>query len=417
MMKRTMPILLLACFAGTAFAQQTAASGPPQGFGQVSGRVFCNDTGLPARFASVQLLAEHPATTPLFNPATIGKHPDFAKLMASAMETMMKGSHLGSVTALDGTFSLNQVPPGTYYVIAQLPGYVSPVSGISQMARMKADSATVSAVESVAQKVEVQAGQSTFVNVSLKRGGVITGTVQYDDGSPAPGVTLGLVTRGKDGKWAQLSTSMVPVSTDDRGQFRFYGLSAGDYAVKATLPVTQAMVGLGPSSLAMHMDLGDALVVYSGGAMRDKDIQPIELSDGQEVDGVTVTFPIHGLFTVGGTVEAKSDGHAVSLGTVELEYSDSKETIRSAMIQADGTFQMNYVPQGSYVLKVTSAGDSAPGGDAGEGPLAALLSGKKPVKEYGTAELPVNLSSDATGLVVQVPDKTTGTPPTGAGTE
>ncbi len=406
-MKR-MVLVLIVCFAGILFAQQPAPSAPPQGFGQVTGRVFCNDTGLPARFATVQLVAEHPANTPLLNPAMLGKNPDFAKAMAAAMTAMMKGSNFGTLTALDGTFSLGKVPPGTYYVIPQMPGYLSPISGIATLDRMKADKSTMEAVEALAQKVVVQAGQSSYVNLSLKRGGVITGTVQYDDGSTAPGANVGLLTQEKDGTWKDLNIAMMPAAADDRGQFRFSGLPAGHYAVKATLPVTQAMVGVGPSSIAMHINLGDALVVYSGGALREKDIKPIEVGDGDEVDGIDMTFPIHGLYTVSGSVVAKSDEHAVSIGTIALEYSDTKEVVRTAMIGSDGTFQMNYVPQGSYILKVDGAGDIAPGSGAGEGPLAALLNEHKPIREYGSTELPLNISnSDATGLVVQVPDATT----------
>jgi hypothetical protein len=409
---RRIPLLLLACFAGTLFGQQTTPSALPQGFGQVTGRVFCNDTGLPARFASVQLVAENPTASPLFDPAMLGKNPNFAKLMASAISEAMKGSNLGTLTALDGSFSLGKVPPGTYYVIPQLPGYLSPVSGIPTLDRMKAGKSTMAEVEVVAEKVVVQAGQSSYLNISLKRGGVITGTVQYDDGSPSPGADVGLLTQEKDGTWKDLNVSMMPTKADERGQFRFYGLPAGDYAVKATLPVAQAMVGVGVGSISMHVSLGDALVVYSGGAMREKDIKPIEVGDGDEVDGINVTFPIHGIYTVSGSVVAKSDEHAVSVGTMSLEYSDTKKVLRTAMIGSDGTFAMNYVPPGSYILTVTSAGDAAPGSAGGQDSLAALLGGKKPIKEYGSAEMPLNLSnSDATGLVLQVPDAVTATPP------
>lgn len=90
--------LLFLCVAGQLPGQQPAPAPQPV-FGQVTGRVFCQDTGLPARFAGVQLLAEKPSQAPLIDPASLGKNPDFASMMAKAMTAMMKGSNLSTVPA------------------------------------------------------------------------------------------------------------------------------------------------------------------------------------------------------------------------------------------------------------------------------------------------------------------------------
>src|ERR1019366_10612064 len=112
---------------------QSAPPTPPAPSAQVSGHVTCADTGQPARFASVQLVAEHPNQDPLFDPASMGKNPDFQKVMAQAMSAVMKGSNLSTLTGLDGSFSLEKVPAATYYVVAQLPGYLSPLTQLSMM--------------------------------------------------------------------------------------------------------------------------------------------------------------------------------------------------------------------------------------------------------------------------------------------
>ncbi len=398
-------LLLFFCLTASLLAQQSTppAAAPPVP-GQVTGRVFCQDTGLPARFAGVQLLAEKPSQTPLIDPTTLGKNPDLAKLMASAITAAMKGSNLSTVTAIDGTFSLDKVAPGTYYVIAQLAGYRSPVTGFSQMEKMKADADTVAAIESVAEKIVVQPGASTSVNIELERGATLSGAVTYDDGSPAPGVTPVLLLRQKDGKWKELPpATMLPTVTDDRGQFRFCGLAAGQYAVKAALPTSQALLGVGPSAISMHVNPGDALVVYSGGALREKDVKPIEVGDGEQHDGVEVVFPINGLHTISGSVVAKFDNHAVNSGTVVLEDPDSKAAVRTAMVGEDGAFRLNYVPEGSYLLTVSGAADTEQhGGDSSD--FGRLLNSKT-IKSYGSAEMPLTLTSDATGIVLQVPDE------------
>jgi hypothetical protein len=399
------PAWTLIALAGALSAQQPTPATPAVGASQVTDRVSCADTGQPARFASVQLVGEHPESSPVLDPATMGKNPDMEKVIAKAMAAVMKGNGLSTVTGLDGSFSLDKVPPGTYYVVAQFAGYQSPFSQFSAMERVKADEATLKAVEALAEKVVVQPGQSAHVEVRLERGSSISGTIRYDDGSPAPTVMPVLMTLGKDGKWKDLGASgMVPIMTDDRGHYRIFGVAAGKYAIKATLPTTQTTTGLG-ASVSMHMSLGDALIVYSGGALHEKDIKPVEVGTGDEVDGVDVIFPLDNLHAVSGSVVAKADSHPVDAGTIQLQDAETKATLRTTMVEQDGSFHLNYVPEGQYVLHVSGAGDTDSAGSADSGSDLARMMHTKILKSYGDAELPVTVKNDAVGLVLQVPDQ------------
>ncbi|HXJ87433.1 MAG TPA: carboxypeptidase-like regulatory domain-containing protein [Candidatus Binatia bacterium] len=397
--------LLILSLGRGALAQQTGA-GPQPLFGQITGQVFCQDSGLPARFATVQLLPEKSQQSPQVDPAKIRNNPDFAKELAKAMAAAMKGSSLSTVTGIDGNFSLDKVPPGIYYLIPQLPGYRSPLSGLSQTERMKADADTVTSVESISEKIVVAGGTSTSVKLVLERGATLGGKVIYDDGSPAPGVMPTLLMLQKDGKWKELwPLSMLPAITDDRGEFRFYGLPPGKFAVKATLPVSQPMTGLGATSVALHMNPGDALVVYQGGALREKEIKPIELGDGEHRDGIEVIFPVNGLHSISGSVVAKFDKHAVNSGIVELEDPEIKTAIRTAIIGEDGTFKLSYVPEGRYVLKATAA-DTEP--KSGEAPAASdfgRMLNSKTIRSYSPAEMPLLITEDVNGITLQVPDQ------------
>jgi hypothetical protein len=394
----------LIVFAAMLNAQEPTATAPSPALGQVTGRVSCGDTGQPARFASVQLVGEHPDTNPMFEAASLGKNPDFEKTVAKAMAAVLKGNGLSTVTGLDGSFSLEKIPPGTYYVLAQLAGYQSPMSQFSMMERVKADDATLKAVQSAAEKIVVQPNQAAHVEIRLERGASISGTVRYDDGSPAPTVAPVLMALGKDGKWKQLASfGVLPASTDDRGHYRIFGMAAGKYAVMAMLPTMQAMTGLG-ASVSVHMSMGDALVVYSGGALREKDIKPITVGPGEDVEGVDVVFPLDNLHSVSGSVVAKADNHPVDAGTVQLEDSDTKAAMRSAMVEQDGSFHFNYVPEGMYVLQVAGAADTDTAGSADAGNELMRMMNTKILKSYGEAELPFTLKSDTTSLVLQVPD-------------
>jgi hypothetical protein len=398
---------LVACLilVPPSIAQQKAPAAPPAAVGQVTGHVICGDTDLPGRFASVQLISEKPEQMGFsnFDPT---KNPDFAKSLSVVFSTLMKGSNLAALAGIDGSFSLDKVPAGTYYVVAQLPGYQSPLSQFSQAERMKADPETLRAVEGAAEKIVVGPDQAARVELRLERGSSLSGSVRYDDGSPAPGVSPILISQQKDGKWKDLALSMVPTPTDDRGRFRFYGLPPGKYAVKAALPTTQASMGLGTGSMAMHMNMGDALVVYSGGTTREKDVKPVEVGSGDEVDGIEIIFPLSGLHAIAGTVVAKSDNHPVNAGAISLLDAETKAVVRTAMLDREGSFRLNYVPEGQYTLKVSGAADtekSETNFGMEETDLGRMMN-SKPIKSYGEAERTFTLKTDETTITLQVPD-------------
>jgi hypothetical protein len=411
--------LILALISISSLAQQ-APSNPATPAAQLSGRVTCGDTGQPARFASVQLIAEQPNKDPIIDPASMGKNPDFSKVMAQTMTAMLTGSNLSTITGLDGSFSLEKVPPGTYYVVAQLPGYLSPLSQFSVMERMKADEVTLKAVKEKAEKIVLGPNLPAHVELRIERGASLSGVVHYDDGSAAPGVTTILLKLEDDGKWKPMGAgALVPTPTDDRGRYRISGIVAGKYAVKAALPTTQATIGMGggTGALSLHMNMGDALEVYSGGALREKDVKPVEVGPGADVDGVDIIFPVDNLHTISGSVVAKADGHPVNAGMITLMDPDGKTTVRSAMVEQDGTFKLNYVPQGQYVLHVALASDTDQGA-ASSGPAnplsaLAMMAQSKTLKTYGSADLPITVKGDSTGLSLQVPD--VAAPPAAAG--
>lgn len=425
-MKASFLVLFLA--AASLAAQQQAPATSPAATSQVTGHVSCSDTGKPARFASIQLVSEQSAKTPMFDPATIAAmvgggsdkddskskddakdKVDFGALLSQSLSAVMKGSNLSAMTTLEGSFSLDKVPPGTYYVIPQLAGYLSPIGQFSQMERMEANDSTLAAIKASAQKVVVQPGAALNIDIQLERGGAIAGVVHYDDGTPAPGVNPILMSLGADGKWKDLPpATMLPPVTDDRGHYRFSGLPAGKYAVRAALPTVQASMGIGAGSVSMHMNMGDALEVYSGDAVWKKDVKPVELAAGESRDDIDIAFPIGGLHVVSGTVVAKADGHPVNMGMVELQDpADKTVKLRTTMIGKDGSFQFNYVPDGAYRLQVTGAADmeGAVGVDSSN-PLSMILSGKmtKPTREYGEAGINLSLPGSSEGLTVQLPD-------------
>jgi len=390
------------CLPAAAQEQPSTQTAPPATT-TVSGRVTCGDTGLPARFATVQLIPEKQQQTQTPDWASVKNDKDMARLLAKNMSDTQKGTGLSAVSMLDGSFEISKVSAGTYYVVAQLNGYLSPLSALSTGDRMMGGADAINRIKALAEKIVVQ-DAAVRVDVRLERGGSLNGTIRYDDGSPAAGVTPVRMVLQEDGKWmVDTFNPLVPATTtDDRGCYRISGLAKGKYAVKAELPWNQIVSGLGPGSVNIHSNFGDALVVYSGGVFREKEIKPIEVGSGEDIDGVDIAFPIDKLHVVSGMVIAKTDNHPLNGGWVNLKDDETKATLRHTKIEEDGSFKFNYVPEGRYLLVTSQAGDmdkNAPGGA-----MVQMLNPKF-LKNYKDSTMPIEVKVDLTGIVVQVADQ------------
>ncbi|MDR3763232.1 MAG: carboxypeptidase-like regulatory domain-containing protein [Acidobacteriota bacterium] len=401
--------VLLFC-GGLPLCAQSGASQPVVK-GVVTGHVYCADTEMPARFASVQLKPEK--DTPPQDLLHNADKMDFTAVLGK----LMQGGGLSTLTKIDGSFRLENVPPGVYYVIPQLDGYLSPLSGIPQEELLTQDEETRAKIHQSAQKITVTGGGAN-VDLRLERGASITGRISYDDGSPAPNVQAHLLLKAKDGKWLKLTAATAPgqgkYTTDDRGAFHFAGLPAGEYAVMAELPVTQISTGAGLGSFNMQIHPGDALQVYSGNVYRQSEAKGFSVTAAEDSTGVELVFPVNGLYSVNGTVASKLDHHLVNSAHVQLLDPADKSSLRAGTLTTDGTFQFEYVPAGEYLLRVSGAADidmnSKPDKLGGFGELLAAVPGagdalRKHLHEYGMVELPLSVHGEMSGIAVAVPDQ------------
>ena len=334
---------------------------------------------------------------------------DLAKLMEKGMAQAQKGTGLSAVSAIDGSFEMPKVPAGTYFVVAQLKGYLSPLDALTEEDRYKGGADAIKRIQAQSEKIVVQ-DAPVRVDVRLERGGSINGVIRYDDGSPAVGVTPVRMVMQEDGKWKVDSFNpgaQQTNTTDDCGHYRISGLAKGKYAVKAELPTMQSIRGLAGAFNSQY-NVGDALVVYSGGAFREKDIKPIEIGAGEDVDGIDIAFPIDDLHVVSGTVTAKTDNHPVNAGWVSLNDPETKAMLRHTKIEEDGSFKFSYVPEGQYELKIGAADTDK---SAPEGAYAQIFN-PTILRKYQDANLPIEVKGDQTGLVVQVADKPAAETPT-----
>jgi protocatechuate 3,4-dioxygenase beta subunit len=129
----------------------------------------------------------------------------------------------GTITDDDGRFAFANLPAGRFTITASKPAYPSASYGARRPNRPGAG-------------VLVSDGQQvTDIAITLARGAVITGTVFDEQGQPIPGVPVmpWEVRASLSGQRTldMPATGGVATTTDDHGEFRFFGLPPGEYTV------------------------------------------------------------------------------------------------------------------------------------------------------------------------------------------
>lgn len=386
-------LLLLVPFLTLSAPAQSNSAKP--GTGTVTGHVYCADTNAPARMARVQLESLH----------------DEAERSASHS---LRSSHVllvpaGGVvdTALDGSFTLSNVPPGSYYVIASAEGYLSPRADADDF-----DDAVPNPPAGqpplVVPRVDVQADQTASIDVRLERGAAVSGTIRYDDGAPASGVHITLMHKNKKGEWiSSRHTSFASISlsrqTDDLGHYRISGLRDRDYIAIAVLTQSETQSG-GPHAIALRGIERSTLMIYSGDTFRRSDAVPFHLGSGEEHAGEDITIPLSKLHSVNGVVIAARDSHAINSGFIDISTPEDKQTIASGEIDSDGSFHLDCVPEGTYLLRIFNPRDST-SHDITVGKSGLTLLDENTLHQYGDLEQSIKVEGDIPNLVLAVPEQ------------
>jgi hypothetical protein len=334
-------LLVLTVLLGVGAVRQAVG----QETGSVTGHLYCADTHTVCRFGSVTIQSV---------PA---KKKDGAPLGEKHAYS--------SPTDLEGIFQIDGVAAGDYYILGRCAGYVTPYDVL-----VAETSGSVTGdnegLKYALNQVTVAAGRTTSTALTMQRGASISGTVVYDDGSPARNLPVKLLWRNAQQTWERFANSandnttsvlgLDSVQTDDRGRYREAGLPPGTYSVMIAL--REVMWAPRQISGVQEMDVrttkGDGLKVYFGDKYRLRETLPIVLHNGEDRTGVDLTIPVSGLHTVRGVVSAKADGSVVKKGTVQLLDPEDKTIVREADIANDGTFVFHYVVNGSYVVKVSA---------------------------------------------------------------
>jgi hypothetical protein len=192
-------------------------------------------------------------------------------------------------------------------------------------------------------RVNVAANQAANVQVMIYRGATISGTVSFDDGTPAAGVSIQAFVLATNSTGTQTASATQQQSfagfaqTDDRGQFRVTGLADGTYVVFAA-----------PHSI---------FPVYYGNTIERSKAKKLDVHAGDEVPGTDIQVPAGGMHSVSGVVVSQQDGHALPRASVQLKLSSGDTGTISATTGSDGTFTFSAVPDGKFTVELSNAYD------------------------------------------------------------
>lgn len=237
------------------------------------------------------------------------------------------------VSDASGAFEFSGVPHGTLHLSVTKPGLFQ----VSGTATARSGSRTT----------RVRAGEHVRgVTLTLARAGVVTGRIVDEFGDPVEQLEVRALRfgPGMDRRRALLRTGDYDL-TDDRGEFRLFGLPPGDYVVSAvTPPKGPADPNAGP--LAALMAANETLPLYFPGTHDVATARSITVGAGQETPVAFVWRAARSLRVSGTVVSARPFvGAMITLG-------DSSFSGRPTTVGPGGSFVIEGVSSGDYVLSV-----------------------------------------------------------------
>ena len=192
--------------------------------------------------------------------------------------------------------------------------------------------------------------QMRMLSASEERdGGSVSGTLIDQSGEPLQGILVrALRLQREDGRLIAGDPGGgmgIRQLTDDRGRYRLFGLPSGRYLVVASTNAT-------PSGLDRAQGHAFSRVYYP--ATPDvESAQSVQVDDGRETTGVDVGFaPIRAGRIVGTARDAAGEpliGQVRVLPTQQPGVPAVEPLVER--VNVDGTFEINGVPHGQYVLQ------------------------------------------------------------------
>jgi hypothetical protein len=242
-----------------------------------------------------------------------------------------------NVTETDdsGVFKIDDLAPAAYTVVATLPGYVVE-SGLS---------------DENGQPAHFWPGDS--ISIRMIKGGVITGKVTSQSGSPVVGIRVAAA-RLRDMEGRPVPFDVIDMwgrarqwKTDDRGIYRIFGLQPGVYVVSAG---GSGFFSFGSTTRGAY---DDDSPTFSPSGTRDSATE-ITLHSGEELGGVDIRFREAKSHAVSGVITGSIPVGSL-VGGAAVVVTNAESGMPQAMGYAIGTetprnFALYGIPDGRYEI-------------------------------------------------------------------
>ncbi len=250
------------------------------------------------------------------------------KALIVLRKTDARDSSHSASTGEDGRFIIPNVEPGRYRLSAERNGYLRANYG---------------------ERRPNESGTALTLNPGERRGNivfnlipfaVISGRVVDEDGEPLAHVRMQAMRSSFESGRRQLVGS-AGASTDDRGEYRVFGLPPGKYYVQAA-----------PSQRQGEEE--SYVPFFYPGVTDPGQAAPLEVRAGGDLHGVDFRLARTRTVRVRGKVGAAPDGPRVDRGLVVFLFprGGTVGALRNqnSIVDSQGNFEIRGVPPGSYVL-------------------------------------------------------------------
>jgi Carboxypeptidase regulatory-like domain len=286
--------------------------------------------------ANAQSAVDKAATSSITGKVTIGGKGASGLVVGLSTETSSSSiqiTGLKAVTDEDGNYRIKNVPPGTYKVWVAAPVYV----------QSDGPTPVVVGKDEVAENIDV----------TLVRGGVITGKVIDADGRPVleEQIFFSLTTPSRAFPYVRT------VRTDDRGVYRAFGLPAGRYVVSAG---KDSMSSFGRANSGHQR-------MYHPSTVNPADATVIPVNEGSETTNVDIMlgrqlskYVARGRIIDGETSQPLTNAHIGIQMFFDMKSSGRGSASRGNAAEStkDGEFKIEDLAPGKYAVYLDAPTDS-----------------------------------------------------------
>ncbi|HEU4930753.1 MAG TPA: carboxypeptidase regulatory-like domain-containing protein [Pyrinomonadaceae bacterium] len=245
----------------------------------------------------------------------------------------------------DGKYQLTGLAAGQFKIMPLAKAFVV---GTSDGYEQPGKSITVADGETIAK-----------IDFALIRGGVITGRITDTDGRPVIGERVNVVAKDVPDTGNPVAMFDGPRNrTDDRGIYRIYGLSPGNYKVsigQVASAGTVSIMGMGGSQYTK---------TFYPGVAEEAKATILEINEGTEVSNIDIVARKSGRgFSVSGRVVDADSGQPVpNVFVVHSSLDEGTQQLggmnfTGSQTDANGKFRLDNVQPGHYAAYMLATGE------------------------------------------------------------